>query len=74
MKAWEEAYNFLAKVLIDREQALREELESKEGGWSGFRNFVVKKKVLESYAVASFYLEPEDGKAVLRHKPVSWDH
>lgn len=67
--AWGEAYWFLADILIDREAAIRTEIEAVEGGWTGWRDFVVVEKIRESAAITSFVLAPKDGGAVIPHKP-----
>lgn len=36
------------------------EAKEQPGGWEGFRNFIVDKKVKESDVITSFYLKPED--------------
>lgn len=64
LKAWEEAYGVIAKVFIDIEQEMYDEVESKEGGWKGFKPFVVVDKVKESDVITSFYLKPKDGAPV----------
>jgi len=56
-----EAYQFLADLFIAREGTIYEEQRSLPGGWNGYRNFVVARKILESDEVCSFYLHPEDG-------------
>jgi len=69
LEAWGEAYWFLADVLIGRERQIYAEHATAPGGWSGWRDFVVKEKVRESETVTSFTLVPTDGGAVLRHRP-----
>jgi nitric oxide dioxygenase len=69
LAAWGEAYWFLANILIAREGRIYGELESSDGGWSGWRDFVVEEVVRESSVIASFVLRPADGGAVIRHKP-----
>lgn len=69
MVAWAEAYDALAKLLIDVENQLRAESASKEGGFTGFRSCMVVKKVAESESVYSFYLEPKDGGTLPSFKP-----
>lgn len=69
VKAWGEAYWFLADILKGREATIREEIEQLEGGWDGWRRFVVADKVRESSVITSFVLRPFDGKPVLRHRP-----
>ncbi|WP_435171390.1 NO-inducible flavohemoprotein [Falsirhodobacter sp. 1013] len=68
LTAWGEAYWFLADILKDREAALRDQLNRAEGGWTGWRRFVVAEKIRESGQIMSFILRPEDGGVVLRHK------
>ena len=67
--AWGEAYWFLADILIGREAAIRTEIEAFEGGWTGWRDFVVAEKVRESAVITSFVLRPADGGKVIPHKP-----
>ncbi|OWJ68830.1 NO-inducible flavohemoprotein [Inquilinus limosus] len=69
IKAWGEAYWFLAEILKGREAVIREEILQIEGGWNGWREFVVADKVRESSVITSFILRPVDGKPVLRHRP-----
>ncbi|WP_276117977.1 NO-inducible flavohemoprotein [Pararhizobium qamdonense] len=69
LEAWGEAYWFLADILTEREQELRQAIENKSGGWTGWRKFVISDKVPESDVVTSFVLRPADGGRVLRHRP-----
>jgi len=69
LAAWGEAYWFLADILIGREANIRAEIEACEGGWTGWRDFVVTEKVRESAVITSFVLRPKDGGAVIPHKP-----
>lgn len=69
LAAWGEAYWFLADVLQAREQVIRDEIEALEGGWTGWRDFVVSEKIQESAVITSFVLRPVDGGPVLQHKP-----
>lgn len=64
VKAVTEAYSALAVICIERERAIYQEQADQPGGWNGFRKFVVGQKVPESKEVTSFYLHPEDGKAI----------
>ncbi|MBB6255123.1 NO-inducible flavohemoprotein [Nitrospirillum iridis] len=68
LAAWGEAYWFLAHVLMAREQGIYNDLASAEGGWSGWRDFTVAEKIVESDIITSFVLVPKDGGPVLRHK------
>ncbi|MFS8070300.1 MAG: NO-inducible flavohemoprotein [Byssovorax sp.] len=61
IEAWRDAFGFLAGILIGFENKLREESAGKVGGWQGFRECIVEKKVKESDEVYSFYLKPRDG-------------
>jgi nitric oxide dioxygenase len=69
LTAWGEAYWFLADILKARELKLRAEITAAEGGWSGWRRFVVTAKIRESSLITSFVLQAEDGRPVLHHKP-----
>lgn len=69
LNAWGEAFWFLADILKDRESGLRLDLETREGGWHGWRDFTVAEKIKESEVVTSFILRPVDGGQVLKHKP-----
>ena len=69
LAAWGEAYWFLANILIAREGRIYHDLETAEGGWTGWRDFVVDDVVRESSVINSFILRPTDGGAVVRHKP-----
>ncbi len=67
--AWAKAYGVLAKIFIDREEAIYKENEAKEGGWRGTRDFKIVKKEKQSDIITSFELEPVDGLAVASFKP-----
>jgi len=70
LDAWKEAYFFLADILIDAERKLRESLQAKPGGWSGWRDFVVVDKqrdAMEGQDVYHFYLKPKDGGPLLAY-------
>lgn len=56
-----EAYEFLAEVCISRERQIYQQQLAVEGGWNGYRDFVVTRKHVESDVVSSFYLAPADG-------------
>lgn len=62
--AWAAAYQQLANILIDAEEAAYSANEHRPGGWRGARPFRVARKVVESEEIISFYLEPVDGGAV----------
>ena len=67
--AWGEAYGELAQILIGAEESLYAQVAARPGGWRGWRNFVVRHKRRESEVITSFFLEPEDGGAVVDFEP-----
>ncbi|WP_230970856.1 NO-inducible flavohemoprotein [Nitrogeniibacter aestuarii] len=67
--AWRVAYQQLADILIGAEREAYDTLAAAPGGWRGGRTFRVVRKERESAQIASFYLEPVDGDAVLDFKP-----
>ena len=67
--AWAAAYGQLADILIGTEEKLYSAAADAPGGWRGARAFRIARKVAESAEITSFYLEPEDGGAVVAHKP-----
>lgn len=64
IEAWTVAYTQLANLLIDAEKKLYEKQAALEGGWEGFRDFVVTKTADESSNVKSVYFKSADGKPV----------
>lgn len=69
IQAWSEAYGVIAQVFIDVEAEMYQAAELAEGGWAGFRPFTVARKVKESEVITSFYLVPQDGKAISAFLP-----
>lgn len=69
IKAWEKAYIQLANILIEGEKARYLELETTNNAWSGWREFLVAKKIEESDEITSFYLKPSNKQPILPHKP-----
>lgn len=67
--AWAAAYQQLADLLIEAEEAVYAENAAAPGGWRGGRRFVVAQKEKESEEITSFYLRPEDGGDVPPFKP-----
>ncbi|APC97988.1 NO-inducible flavohemoprotein [Francisella frigiditurris] len=61
--AWEDAYRFLANILIGREKKLYDENLEKYG-WDGFENFKIIKKEHESSTACSFYLKNDRFKKI----------
>lgn len=68
LEAWSTAYFELAEIMIAIEKEMYAENEMTPGAWNGWRKFVIKKIVSESEEVKSFYLYPEDGKAIANYK------
>ncbi|MGG6309861.1 NO-inducible flavohemoprotein [Paenibacillus macerans] len=69
LDAWGRAYGVIADVFISVEAEMYQEAEQQQGGWRGFRRFVVERKVQESDVITSFYLKPEDGLAISAYEP-----
>ena len=67
--AWAQAYNVIADAFISVEAEVYHETENQNGGWEGFRNFIVDRKVVESEVITSFYLTPEDSKEISDFTP-----
>jgi len=70
--AWAKAYGQLSNILITAEEALYKEAEAVEGGWRGWRKFIVKTKTVESQGganITSFEMVPEDGGKVPAYLP-----
>ncbi|MFQ5962913.1 MAG: NO-inducible flavohemoprotein [Candidatus Scalinduaceae bacterium] len=63
-KAWKEAIENLANILIEAERKKYDDTLAKEDGWKGYKKFTITNKENESNLIASFYLEPVDGKTV----------
>jgi len=56
LEAWRAAYGQLADILIKKEDDLYKHTHD----WTDWRDFRIKRKVKESEAITSFYLEPVD--------------
>ena len=69
VQAWSLAYQFLANIFIQREQAIYHQQASDLGGWKGFRPFVISDKHIESELILSFTLTPQDGCPVADFHP-----
>lgn len=67
--AWGAAYKELADIFISTENQLYEERKQSPGSWTGWRNFIVDKKVKESEEITSFYLVPQDAQPLPAYKP-----
>lgn len=69
MDAWADAYGVISDVFIRMEDKMYKVTETQPGGWGGFRDFVVDRKVKESDVITSFYLKPKDGKQITTFIP-----
>jgi nitric oxide dioxygenase len=67
--AWTAAYNQLAQIMIGHEAGIYAQQTERTNGWTGWRPFLVKRKVAESAEITSFYLYPADGGKVAPHLP-----
>jgi nitric oxide dioxygenase len=64
LEAWRAAYAQLAQIMIGVESKLYQ-----GAAWSGYRPFIVSRKVVESDEITSFYLTPADGAEACRFEP-----
>lgn len=64
-----EVYGFLADICIGREAAIYQAQREARGGWNGYREFIVDRKVPESSEVTSLYLRPADGGPLPTFEP-----
>lgn len=60
LSAWAVAYAQLANILIGAEKSLYDNSLTSKGGWNGWRNFKITKRIQESDEITSFYLSPID--------------
>lgn len=67
--AWAAAYQQLADILIGAEEKIYADTAAAPGGWRGARAFKLARKEAESAEITSFYLEPQDGEALLDFAP-----
>lgn len=69
INAWADGYEVISDVFIRMENRMYKTTETQPGGWAGYRDFVVDKKVMESDVITSFYLKPKDGKEIASFIP-----
>ena len=69
LSAWEVAYNQLAQIMSGHENKLYSEKVLTKGGWTGWKPFMVKEKVIESTEITSFHLYPADQGPVADFMP-----
>ncbi|MCW2118985.1 NO-inducible flavohemoprotein [Flavobacterium sp. 7A] len=67
--AWTCAYTELAQIMISIEAEMYQKSAKSEGGWKGWRTFIIDKIVTESDEIKSFYLKPQDRKAIVSFFP-----
>ncbi|RFZ85157.1 NO-inducible flavohemoprotein [Mucilaginibacter terrenus] len=66
--AWTAAYQQLAALMSGHEAGIFQQKINTKYGWTGWRPFVVQKKIAESDEITSFYLYPSDGGKVAKHQ------
>lgn len=69
INAWAEAYGMIADAFIGVEKGMYEKMETRENGWTFFKDFTIARKVKESENISSFYLKPADGSNVPTYEP-----
>ena len=69
LSIWKRAYQVIADAFIALEQELYRQAAQPPGGWTGFRRFVVKRKVQEGEGLIALALEPEDGGTLPFYEP-----
>lgn len=69
IEAWGVAYGQLADIMIGVEANLYRGAVSKDGGWTGWRPFMIMSKTKESEEITSFYLHPTDDGKVADFRP-----
>lgn len=67
--AWAKAYGVIADVFIGVEADMYKQTAAQPGGWAGYRDFKVVRKVEESEEITSFYLKAIDDQALPAFKP-----
>ncbi|WP_082684252.1 NO-inducible flavohemoprotein [Lentibacillus amyloliquefaciens] len=68
IEAWRAAYDYIANLFIEIEKKKFDKTEQQEGGWTGFREFVVDEKIQETSDVVSLCLKPKDGQPIAAYK------
>jgi nitric oxide dioxygenase len=69
IEAWTQAYNELAQIMISIEDEMYQSTLKKEGGWKGWRAFIIADIVEESNEIKSFYLRPKDYGTIADYLP-----
>ncbi|GCE45543.1 nitric oxide dioxygenase [Thermosporothrix hazakensis] len=68
-RVWLKAYDVIADYFIRMEQDIYRSVAGSKGGWTGFRPFIIRRKVQECTDILSLTLEPEDGQPIMTHQP-----
>ncbi|MFD1362475.1 NO-inducible flavohemoprotein [Lentibacillus salinarum] len=66
--AWCDAYDYIANLFIELETKKYLETEQQEGGWQGFRSFIIEEKIQETDDVVSFVVKPTDGLSLASYR------
>ena len=61
-RAWEEAIEYFANIIIETETRKYEETLAKEGGWKGYKNLTITNKENESILIPHFTLNLQTAK------------
>lgn len=69
LDAWTAAYQQLADLMSGHEAGLYHKKAGQLHGWTGWRPFVVREKIVESAEITSFHLYPADGGQIMTHVP-----
>lgn len=69
LKAWEAAYFQLADLMSGHEATIYKKRVTQNGGWTGWRPFIIRDKIQESAEISSFYLYPADQGPVADYQP-----
>jgi nitric oxide dioxygenase len=69
LDAWTAAYQQLAAVMSGNEAGLYEKKATQLHGWTGWRPFIVREKIVESAEITSFHLYPADAGHTMIHIP-----
>lgn len=69
INAWAEAYGVISDAFIGNEEEMYAAVESQQGGWRFFKDFIIAHKVKESDNITSFYLKPADGEVLPIYEP-----
>jgi nitric oxide dioxygenase len=69
LDAWTAAYQQLADLMSGHEAGLYQKKAAQVHGWTGWRPFIVREKIVESAEITSFHLYPADGGHTMLHIP-----